>query len=74
MKEGFFMHYGFIKVAAGSPKVSVADTDANASAIRSMIERAHAVGANLLVLPELCDGLSHCDVVNHIFRLLQSVC
>ena len=48
------MHDGFIKVAAGSPRVSVADVESNASAIRDMIVRADEKGVNLLVLPELC--------------------
>ena len=48
------MQYGFIKVAAGSPRLTVADVDANAASIREMIFRANAGGSNLLVLPELC--------------------
>ena len=48
------MHDGFIKVAAGSPRISVADVESNASAIREMIVRADEKGVNLLVLPELC--------------------
>ena len=48
------MHDGFIKVAAGSPRISVADVESNASAIREMISRADEQGVNLLVLPELC--------------------
>ena len=48
------MQYGFIKVAAGSPRLTVADVDANAASIREMIFRANAGCSNLLVLPELC--------------------
>ncbi len=48
------MQYGFIKVAAGSPRLTVADVDANAASIREMIFRANAGVSNLLVLPELC--------------------
>ena len=48
------MHDGFIKVAAGSPRISVADVESNAASIRDMISRADEKGVNLLVLPELC--------------------
>lgn len=48
------MNYGFIKVAAASPHVTVADIDANAVAIRALIDQADAANVNLLVLPELC--------------------
>ena len=48
------MQYGFIKTAAGSPRLTVADTEANAAAIREMILRADRESVNLLALPELC--------------------
>ena len=48
------MKNGFIKVAAGSPRIAVADVEANAAQIRALIRRADAAAANLLVLPELC--------------------
>ena len=48
------MHNGFVKVAAGSPGIAVADVKANAGTVRAMIRRAHDEGVNLLVLPELC--------------------
>ena len=48
------MRDGFIKVAAGSPRISVADVESNAASIRDMISRADEKGVNLLVLPELC--------------------
>ena len=48
------MKNGFIKVAAGSPRIAVADVEANAAQIRALIQRADAEAANLLVLPELC--------------------
>ena len=48
------MKNGFIKVAAGSPRIAVADVEANAAQIRALIQRADAEVANLLVLPELC--------------------
>ena len=48
------MKNGFIKVAAGSPRIAVADVEVNAAHIRALIQRADAEAANLLVLPELC--------------------
>ena len=48
------MHNGFVKVAAGSPQIAVADVKANEAAVRAMIRRANDEGVNLLVLPELC--------------------
>ena len=48
------MKHGFIKVAAASPRVTVADTDANANEIIAVCRRASDAGAKLLVLPELC--------------------
>ena len=48
------MKDGFIRVAAGSVGVTVADADANAAVIRRRIEEADAARVNLLVLPELC--------------------
>ena len=48
------METGFVKVAAGSPRIAVAGVRANAGAIEALIRRADEQGARLLVLPELC--------------------
>ena len=48
------MRDGWIRVAAGSIGVTVADPDANAAVIKERIDEADAAGVNLLVLPELC--------------------
>ena len=48
------MKNGFIKAAAGAVKTTVADTASNTREILSRIAEADALGANLLVLPELC--------------------
>ena len=48
------MQDGFIKVAAGVPRVTVADVAANTESIKALIDRANAERVNLLVLPELC--------------------
>ena len=47
------MKYGFIKVAAASPALRVADCRYNAERTAEMMQQAAAAGAHLLVLPEL---------------------
>ena len=48
------MKYGFVKVAAATPRIRLADTQHNAEQIVSLLSEAEAWGAELLVLPELC--------------------
>lgn len=48
------MQHGFIKVAAASPKVKVADTDYNREQICRCLEEAEGNGAKIIVFPELC--------------------
>lgn len=48
------MRDGFIKVAAGTPKIRVADCKFNKNVILQLIEQAEQVGVKLLALPELC--------------------
>lgn len=48
------MKDGFIKVAAGTPDVRVADCEYNASEIIKMIHDMEAQGAKIMVFPELC--------------------
>ena len=48
------MKDGFIKVAAISPKVRVADCRANGEEIASCMEEAYRAGARIIVFPELC--------------------
>ena len=48
------MRDGFIKVAAGTPKVQVADCDYNAGQIIALMKEAAAQGVKVLALPELC--------------------
>ena len=45
--------FGFFRVAAACPKVSVADPDANVAEILKTVAAARAKGAQALVLPEL---------------------
>lgn len=47
------MKYGFVKVAAASPEVIVADTISNSDAIIAAARRAESLGVKLLVTPEL---------------------
>ena len=48
------MKDGFVRVAAAIPKISVADTTANTEAILVKIREMQALGAKIMVLPELC--------------------
>ena len=63
------MNDGFIKVAAASPRVSLADPAANAKTIQSAIAAAQQAGVKLLVLPELsltgasCGDLFYSDTL-----------
>ncbi len=48
------MKYGFVKAAAATPNIRVADVHYNGGNIIQLIERAEKAGAELLVFPELC--------------------
>ena len=48
------MKDGFVRVAAAIPKISVADTTANTEAILAKVREMQALGAKIMVLPELC--------------------
>ena len=48
------MKDGFICVAAGTPKIRVADCRYNAEQIFTMIREADKQGVKILALPELC--------------------
>ena len=48
------MKHGFINVAATTPKIKVADTGFNTTAIIEKITEAYEYGARIIVLPELC--------------------
>ena len=65
------MNFGFIKVAAATPAVRVADTSHNAAACAELADLAAAEGVKLLVFPELClTGATCGDLLAH-GRLLQ---
>ena len=48
------MQDGFIKVAAGTPKIRVADCTYNAEQTITLMKEAAAHGVKVLCLPELC--------------------
>lgn len=48
------MKQGFVKVAAVTPKIKVADTAYNGKLIRSYMEECAKAGAKIVVFPELC--------------------
>ncbi|MBE5767017.1 MAG: NAD(+) synthase [Clostridiales bacterium] len=48
------MHYGFIRTAAASPRVYLADTASNINEIRNLMQKAEEKQVELLVLPEMC--------------------
>ncbi len=48
------MKDGFVRVAAGTPRIRVADCPGNAQSIISLMRRADERRAKLLALPELC--------------------
>lgn len=48
------MRHGFIKVAAATPDIRVADTEYNKEKICEAVSEAYESGAKVLVFPELC--------------------
>lgn len=48
------MKHGYVKVAAATPKIVVADPKENAKRILAKIKEAEREGAKLIVFPELC--------------------
>ncbi len=54
------MNYGFIKCAAASPVIRVADIKYNSENIFSIVKKASQSGVKLLCLPELCLTGSTC--------------
>ena len=60
------MKDGFLKVAAASPVIKVADTDYNADAIIGCIDTACGLGVKVLVFPELSvTGCTCRDILAH---------
>ena len=60
------MRDGFVKVAAASPVIRVADCDYNAERVIETIKKADALGVKVLVFPELTlTGVSCYDLFRH---------
>lgn len=53
-RYGVLMNYGFIKTAAATPDIKVADCEYNASKICELIDEANNNQVDLIVFPELC--------------------
>jgi len=66
------VNQGFIKVAAGTPQVTVADCKANTRAILEVIREMETQHAKLMVLPELCITGYTCQDLFLQRRLLDS--
>ena len=69
------MKHGFVKVAAVTPKIKVADTAYNGTLIRSLMEETTQHGAKVVVFPELCiTGASCGDLLfqNTLLRNAQA--
>ena len=54
------MKYGFIKVAAAAPRITVADCHKNAQSITGMVNELKKSGVELMLFPELCLTSSSC--------------
>lgn len=66
------MRHGFVKVAAVTPKIRVADTVYNGELIRDYMGKAAAKGAKIVVFPELCITGYTCGDLFLQERLLKS--
>lgn len=63
---------GFIRVAAGVPRVEVADCKANAVAIASLATELNAKGTHVAVFPEMCVTGYTCGDLFHSHTLLTA--
>lgn len=66
------MRHGYVKVAAVTPTIKVADTTYNGQVIRAHMEETVAKGAKVVVFPELCITGYTCGDLFLQERLLQS--
>lgn len=70
--------YGFLRVAAASPKLKVADCDYNTTEIKRVIEKAHLEGVQILCFPELCITSYSCGDLffqkTLQYKALESLC
>ncbi len=66
------MKYGFVKVAAVTPKIKVADTKYNGQLIRTYMKDAEKTGAKVVVFPELTITGASCGDLFFQNRLLKA--
>ena len=67
------MKNGFVKVAAATPDIRVADVEFNTQSIINVMEEAQKNGAKILVFPELCvTGYTCSDLFDHSVLLKAS--
>lgn len=67
------MHNGFLRVAACSPAVAVADIDANINNIITLADEAAAAGARVAVFPEMSVTGYTCADLFHQQTLIEAV-
>ncbi len=65
------MKHGFIKAAAGTPKIKIANCPENTALIIEEIKKMEDIGAKLMVLPELCISGFECRDLFWQERLLK---
>ena len=66
------MKYGFVKVAAITPKIKVADTKYNGQLIRTLMKDAERAGAKVVAFPELAITGASCGDLFYQSKLLNS--
>ena len=66
------MEYGFVKIAAAVPQITVGDCHANAASIISTAKEAVETGAEIILFPELCITSSTCgDLIGQPFFIRE---
>ena len=66
------MKYGFVKVAAVTPKIKVADTKYNGQLIRTLMKDTDRAGAKVVVFPELSVTGASCGDLFYQSKLLKA--
>ena len=66
------MNHGYLRVAAAVPKVNVADVDYNIASIEAITAETAAIGASVIVFPELCVTAYTCGDLFHNSTLIES--
>ena len=66
------MKYGFVKVAAVTPKIKVADTKYNGQLIRTLMKDAERAGAKVVTFPELAITGASCGDLFYQSKLLKA--